>query len=138
MIFFIRYRYEHDSMATSIFTSCYVISHTIPVAYCLSFDIKYSTKLNKRVQSAITPRKQKLKKRLAFMSKSNADIKGKFGDLTAKMKTPKRVVNQTIKRKNDQLFNKDQKIIKKKTQSQVTQQCFGTGTDSNSGGTCQT
>ncbi|XP_041459631.1 uncharacterized protein LOC121411152 [Lytechinus variegatus] len=65
----------------------------------------------------LTPRKQKLKKRLLFMSSSRAELLAKHTALKAKLKTPKRVINQSLKRKQKQILLKDKKI--KELQNQL-------------------
>lgn len=63
---------------------------------------------------ALTPRKRKLKKKLDFLSTSKASLAAKYctkiSELKTQMKTPKRVINQSLKRKQKQIEVKDQKI----------------------------
>ena len=65
-------------------------------------------------QEVLTPRKEKLKKRLQFMSETKVKEADKFKSrihvLKKKLKCPKRVVNQALKRKAEQLAVKNKKI----------------------------
>ena len=59
----------------------------------------------------MTPRKIKMKKRLAFLASSNQKIKKAYHDIArARIKTPKRVLNQAIKRKMRILKSNDEQI----------------------------
>ena len=64
--------------------------------------------------TAMTPRKMKMKKRLAFLASSNQNIKKAYLDIArtarARIKTPKRVLNQAIKRKMGIIRGKDEQI----------------------------
>ena len=66
----------------------------------------------------LTPRKAKMKKRLNFLSASKADLikryKTRISELKTELKSPKRLVNQTIKRKMQQLDTRSQKMIELK------------------------
>ena len=70
---------------------------------------------NRSSRDIITPRKQKLEKRL-YMYITNTKVeearkfKRRISELKLILKTPKRVINQSIKRKNEQLKQKDRKI----------------------------
>ncbi|XP_055521676.1 uncharacterized protein LOC129715829 [Leucoraja erinacea] len=63
---------------------------------------------------SLTPREQKMKKRLNFLSTSIVALtlkyRTKISELRAQLKTPKRVVNQALKRKQNQIDTKDRKI----------------------------
>jgi len=57
-----------------------------------------------------TPDELRLKKRLEFMSKEKKMYKRKIKELKEQLKTPKRVVNQALKRKTDIIDKKKEKI----------------------------
>ncbi|KAJ8392360.1 hypothetical protein AAFF_G00077240 [Aldrovandia affinis] len=62
----------------------------------------------------ITPREQKLMERLDFLSTSKATLaqmyRTKIGELRTQLKTPKRVINQALKRKQCRIELRDRKI----------------------------
>ena len=64
----------------------------------------------------LTPREQKLKKRLIYITNTKVKEARKFKTRIAelKLKTPKRVINQSIRRKNEQLKRKEEKITELK------------------------
>ena len=64
----------------------------------------------------ITPRKIKLKKRLEFAASSSSKQREQIKELRKKLKTPKRVTNQAVQRKNAIIAKKNRKILDLKEQ----------------------
>ncbi|XP_072568712.1 uncharacterized protein [Paramormyrops kingsleyae] len=62
----------------------------------------------------LTPREHQMRRRLQFVSASKAELAkknaSKISDPKGQLKCPKRVINQALKRKNEQLMAKDTKI----------------------------
>jgi len=64
----------------------------------------------------LTPREVKLKKRLEFVTSTCSKQRERIKELRRQLKTPKRVINQALRRKNDTIEKKKRKIQDLKNQ----------------------